>query len=137
MKSEEQILVTVKASQINNNNSTSKLPYTITELNGEAYPLPIPSNDKAKKQCHICLREFREWSTLFAHQGKLCIEDTVSHSHLVQIHFAPGQLYYIEDALKGLNLSVEREPVQGDHSGCYFLFEAERLPILLKQVCVC
>jgi hypothetical protein len=127
----DKIFVTVKASQINNNNSTSKLPYFCTELTGEPYPLPIPSTDKSKKQCHICLKEFGEWSTLFAHQGKLCIEETVARSHLVQVHLEQGQLYYIEDALKGLGLTVEKEK-EGD--GYYFVVEAERVPILLKQV---
>lgn len=128
-ESRDAVFVTVKASEINNNNATSYLAYTCTEQNGEPFPLPIPTTDKAKKQCHICLREFAEWSTLFAHQGKLCLEDAVSQSHLVQLHFGPSQLYFIEDALAALGLIVEKEA-----QGFYVVYEAEKVPILLKQL---
>jgi hypothetical protein len=100
MEEKENVFVTVNSSEINNNNSTTKKPYFLSEIGGELYELPVA--DKTKKQCDLCLRFFKDWSSLYSHKGKLCFEYEITNSHIIQVHFTTDQLYYIEDALKGI-----------------------------------
>eukprot|EP01124_Arcella_intermedia_P011001 TRINITY_DN17503_c0_g1_i1.p1 TRINITY_DN17503_c0_g1~~TRINITY_DN17503_c0_g1_i1.p1 ORF type:complete len:440 (-),score=92.11 TRINITY_DN17503_c0_g1_i1:51-1370(-) len=121
------IYVKVDSKDINNNNFAQFSEFELFEVDGSPFEIPKANG---KPQCELCFRIFDKHSQLYSHQGKLCIEDKITNPHPVKIRFPARDLYFVEDAIKGLNKELASEP--GGHYS--ILVDAAHVTITLRQL---